>query len=91
MKRALLVIFGTAAMILPGNVAVATPVGTSHCPAPESSFISWDTSTEPYRVDNLVDKNGNGVACAKAFPNGETFVLDGVTYTLYQFRDDIIR
>jgi hypothetical protein len=90
MKRNLLVVLAMAASLIPGQAAIAVPSGTSHCPAPESGFISWDTSTEPYQVDNAVDRNGNGVVCAKPLAN-KTFVLDGVTYQIYNFIDDVLR
>lgn len=91
MNKKLLVVLAASALLVPGHAAVATPVGTSHCPATESGYISWDTSTEPYQVDNIVDKNGNGVACAKPSPTGQTFVEDGVTYPVYNFIDDVLR
>ena len=57
--------------------------------APVSGYIFFDTSTEPYQADNRVDLNGNGVVCAK--PSNKTFTKDGVTYTLYNFIDDVLR
>jgi hypothetical protein len=89
-RNLLMLLVAAAFLVVPGQAAVADPAGTSHCPAPESGFISWDTSTEPYQVDNAVDLNGNGVVCAK--PLGDkTFVLDGVTYQIYNFIDDVLR
>ncbi len=90
MKRKLLVVLGVAAApFVVSPTALATPTGTSECPASTSGYISWDTSTDPYQVDNAVDRNGNGVACAK--PTKFTFVLDGVTYVIYNFIDDVLR
>jgi len=78
-----------AAALFVGSAASAAPTGTSSCPAPASGYISWDTSTEPYEVDNRVDLNGNAVVCAK--PSNKTFTEDGVTYTIYNFIDDVLR
>jgi hypothetical protein len=78
-----------AAPLVMSPAAIAAPTGTSHCPAPVSGYISWDTSTEPYQADNRVDLNGNGVVCAK--PSSKTFTEDGVTYTIYNFIDDVLR
>ncbi len=89
MNRHFLVVLAAAAALVPIQRAVADPAGTSHCPAPKSGYISWDTSTEPYQVDNAVDRNGNGVACAK--PTNKTFVEDGVTYVIFNFIDDVLR
>jgi hypothetical protein len=78
-----------AAPLLVSPAAVAAPTGASHCPGGASGFISWPTSNEPYQVDNRVDLNGNGVVCAR--PTDNTFSEDGVTYTIYNFIDDVLR
>jgi hypothetical protein len=78
-----------AALLIVSPAANAVPTGSSHCPVPTSGFMSWDTSAEPYEVDNLVDLNGNGVVCAK--PTNKTFTESGVIYTIYQFIDDVLR
>ncbi len=88
MYRKALVLLAAAASIAVSSTATAAPTGSSNCPAPNSGFVSWPTSTEPYGVDNLVDRNGNGIACAK--PTDDTFVEDGVTYVIYNFIDDSI-
>jgi hypothetical protein len=91
MKRNLVVfLLAALSLLVPAQAAIAVPSGTSHCPAPQSGYISWDTSTEPYQVDNAVDLNGNGVVCAKPLAD-KTFVLDGVTYQIYNFIDDVLR
>jgi hypothetical protein len=85
-----LVAVAVAAIPLVVNpAALAAPTGASSCPRPVSGYISWDTSTQPYQVDNLVDKNGNGTVCAK--PTNKTFTEDGTTYTIYNFIDDVLR
>ena len=91
MSRRILMALVAAAALLPGSSAFAAPTG-GHCPPPRSGFITWDTSTEPYQADNKVDLmgNGNGVVCAKPVDN-QTFVLDGVTYQIYNFIDDVVR
>ena len=78
-----------AAPLLASPAAVAAPTGTSHCPGGASGFISWATSNEHYQADNRVDLNGNGVVCAK--PSNKTFTEGGVTYTIYNFIDDVLR
>ena len=78
-----------AAPLLVTSAANAAPTGSSHCPVPTSGYISWDTSTEPYEVDNRVDLDGNGVVCA--WPSDKTFTEGGVTYTIYNFIDDVLR
>jgi hypothetical protein len=78
-----------AATVVVSPAATAAPTGTSHCPAYVSGYIVWDTSAEPYQVDNRVDRNGNGMVCAK--PSDKTFTQDGVTYTIYNFIDDVLR
>lgn len=88
MYRKALALLAAAASIAVSSPATAAPTGGSHCPAPNSGFVSWLTSTGPYGVDNLVDRNGNGIACAK--PTDDTFVEDGVTYVIYNFIDDSI-
>ena len=75
--------------LLATPAAVAASTGTSHCPPEVSGYISWDTSAEPYQADNQVDRNGNGLVCARA--ENKTFVKDGVIYTLYNFIDDVLR
>ncbi len=73
-------------MAAPG-VASARSAG-GHCPPPQSGYVVWDVSTEPYQADNNVDEQGNknGFACAK--PSSKTFELDGVVYVIYNFIDD---
>jgi hypothetical protein len=78
-----------AAPVLAGSAAVAAPAGTSHCPPDVSGYISWEVTTQPYQADNRVDRNGNGLVCAR--PTNKTFEKDGVTYTLYNFIDDVLR
>jgi hypothetical protein len=78
-----------AAPLLVSPAALAAPTGTSHCPSGASGYLSWATSTEPYQADNRVDLNGNGVVCAR--PTNKTFTEDGVTYTIYNFIDDVLR
>jgi hypothetical protein len=87
--KSILALAVAAAALFVGPAASAAPTGTSSCPAPASGYISWDTSTEPYQADNRVDLNGNGVVCAK--PSNKTFIEDGVTYTIYNFIDDVLR
>ena len=64
----------------------ATPGG--HCPEGNSGFRLWPTSTEPYRVDNLVDDRGNqnGMVCAK--PGDVVIDENGQPFQLYNFIDD---
>ena len=89
MKRKLLATVIAAVWLAPVSAASAAPTGTSHCPAPVSGYISWDTSAEPYQVDNAVDHNGNGTVCAK--PTKYTFEEGGTTYVIYNFIDDVLR
>jgi len=89
MKRASLLILAAATPLVVSAAAVATQSGTSQCPGGASGFISWNISAEPYQADNRVDNNGNGLVCAK--PTKKTFVEDGVTYTIYNFIDDVLR
>jgi hypothetical protein len=89
MYRIAMFVVASAAALAVVPTASAAPSGSSHCPADESGFISWDTSTQPYQADNRVDLNGNGIACAK--PTGKSFVEDGVTYPIYNFIDDVLR
>jgi hypothetical protein len=88
-KKSILALAVAAAALFVAPAANAAPTGTSSCPAPASGYISWDTSTQPYEVDNAVDRNGNGMVCAK--PTNKTFTEDGVTYTIYNFIDDVLR
>jgi uncharacterized protein YqkB len=78
-----------AGALVVGPAASAAPTGTSSCPAAVSGYITWDSSAEPYQADNRVDLNGNGVVCAK--PSNKTFTEDGMTYTIYNFIDDVLR
>jgi hypothetical protein len=78
-----------AAPLVFSSAAFAAPTGTSHCPGGTSGFVSWDTSNEHYQADNHVDHNGNGLVCAR--PTDNTFTEDGVTYTIYNFIDDVLR
>jgi hypothetical protein len=87
--RSIVALAATATALLVGPAASAAPTGTSSCPAPVSGYISWGTNTEPYDADNRVDLNGNGLVCAK--PSNKTFTEDGVTYTIYNFIDDVLR
>jgi hypothetical protein len=89
MHRIAIFVVTSAAALMVVSTASAAPSGGSFCPADQSGFISWDTSTEPYRVDNAVDRNGNGIACAR--PTGKSFVEGGVTYPSYNFIDDELR
>jgi hypothetical protein len=88
-KTSILALAVAAAPLVVSSAAIAAPTGTSHCPVAASGFISWDTSTQPYEADNRVDLNGNGVVCAKA--TAKTFTEEGVTYTIYNFIDDVLR
>jgi hypothetical protein len=87
--RSIVALAVAAAPLVVTPAAMAAPTGSSHCPVPASGYISWDTSAEPYQVDNLVDLNGNGVVCAR--PTDKTFTEEGVTYTIYNFIDDVLR
>jgi hypothetical protein len=78
-----------AAPLVFSPAAFAAPAASSHCPGGASGFISWDTSSEPYQADNHVDRNGNGLVCAR--PTDKTFTEDGVTFTIYNFIDDVLR
>jgi hypothetical protein len=89
MHKALVALAIAAAPLVVSSAAVAAPTGTSHCPVPASGYVVWDTNTQPYEADNRVDLNGNGVVCAK--PSNKTFIEDGVTYTIYNFIDDVLR
>jgi len=89
MKRASLLILAAATPLVVSAAAVATQSGTSQCPGGASGFISWNISAEPYQMDNRADKNGNGLVCAQ--PTKKTFIEDGVTYTIYNFIDDVLR
>jgi|tagenome__1003787_1003787.scaffolds.fasta_scaffold15938881_1 hypothetical protein len=88
-KASIVALAIAAAPLFVSSPAIAAPTGTSHCPVPASGYISWDTTTQPYEADNRVDLNGNGVVCAK--PSNKTFTEDGVTYTIYNFIDDVLR
>jgi hypothetical protein len=78
----------SVALALP--TALATPAaaatGGGACPAPASSFRSWDVTTEPYQADDAADFNGDGSVCAR--PTKDTFQDGGHTYTVYLFIDD---
>jgi hypothetical protein len=81
-----------------GGIAVAGLLGVpgaawagsagGHCPPPQSGYLVWDVTTEPYQADNNVDEQGNnnGVACAR--PTTKTVEIDGVVYRIYNFIDD---
>jgi hypothetical protein len=88
-KTSIVALAIAAAPLVVGSAAIAAPAGSSHCPVAVSGYISWDTHTEPYQADNRVDHNGNGLVCAK--PSNKTFTEDGVTYTIYNFIDDVLR
>jgi hypothetical protein len=77
------------AVLFLGSVAIAAPAHAAstggHCPPPNSGYIVWDVSQQPYQADNLVDEkgNGNGTVCAKPVKSN-----DGSGLQLYNFIDD---
>jgi hypothetical protein len=90
-KRTIAALAVAVAPLMVGPTALGAPAGTSHCPGGASGFVSWATSTEPYQADNHVDLNGNGNGVVCARPTANTFTEDGVTYTIYNFIDDVLR
>ena len=59
-----------------------------HCPPPNSGYIIWDVTAEPYQADNRVDEqgNGNGTVCAK--PGKTVIDENGNPFQIYNSIDD---
>lgn len=74
--------------LLPTAIAEATPPHVG-CPPAASGYQPWGVSTEPYQADDLVDTNGDGWVCARPIGD-QTFELEGQTYPLYNFIDDVV-
>lgn len=89
--RAVLCLSVVVVALVAANTVAATPKG-GNCPVGTSGFIVWDVSTQPYQVDDAIDANGNnnGLVCAKAV-DSLTFVIEGQTYPVYNFIEDVIR
>jgi hypothetical protein len=81
-----------AAALVIGSLAFGGPAsGAStggHCPPPNSGYIIWDVTAEPYQADNRVDEqgNGNGTVCAK--PGKIVIDENGNPFQIYNFIDD---
>lgn len=91
MKRTIAIGLITAGASAAGIVPAAATSPHTGCPPPSSGYVVWNVDQVPYQVDNLVDNkgNGNGTVCAKPV-DGQTFVLDGQTYQVYNFIDDVV-
>ena len=85
MRRTLITMGATAAMLLPAGPALATPPSGSWCAA---GYVHWDVATEPYQADGAADTNGNGTVCARALGKGLSKQF-GVELTIYRFTDDV--
>ncbi len=89
MSKTITGLAAAAGLIFLASPALASQPDRTGCPGGNSGFELWDVSTEPYRVDNLVDDIGNqdGWACAKP-----TFVVldeNGDPFQIYNFLDNM--
>lgn len=83
-------IAGAALLVGLPVAAHASPQGAG-CPGGNSGFSLWDTSAEPYQVDNRVDAAGNqdDLVCAK--PIYVTTDGSGQPFQIYNFLDNSFR
>jgi hypothetical protein len=88
MRRVIASCLFVAGFSLPATSIAEAATPHVGCPPVESGYQLWDVSTEPYQVDDF-DFNGNGWLCAKPIDH-RTFTLDGQTYQLYNFIDDVV-
>lgn len=85
MRRILITLGAAAALVLPAESALAAPPTGSWCAA---GWERWDVTTDPYKMDNAADDDGNGTVCARALGQGHSQQL-GVSATIYMFDDDV--